>query len=234
MVKKCSLLTALIVILVGCVGTGEKVIYSKGRNTLSGSLCKPQGAGPFPVVVYNHGGGGPIIGGAPEETCTALAEAGFVGFSPIRRLSRSLYGHLDDVNNAVDYVKSLPYVQPSRIGIIGFSRGAMLTYQAAVQRQDLRAIVIMASAVHPSMDLSQAGTISAPVLVLVSENDTGSRRTHGRNTLNATKQLFRALKAADKDATLIIYPPYSDDGHTLFFSVGSYWKDVVKFLSSHV
>ena len=234
MVKKCSLLTALIVILVGCVGTGEKVIFSKGRNTLSGSLCKPQGTGPFPVVVYNHGGAGPIIGGAPEETCTALAEAGFVGFSPIRRLTRSLYGHLDDVNNAVDHVKSLPYVQPSRIGIIGFSRGAMLTYQAAVQRQDLRAIVIMASAVHPSMDLSQAGAISAPVLVLVSENDTGSRRTHGRNTLNATKQLFQALKAADKDATLIIYPPYSDDGHTLFFSVGSYWKDVVKFLSSHM
>ena len=110
----------------------------------------------------------------------------------------------------------------------------MLTYQAAVQRQDLRAIVIMASAVHPSMDLSQAGAISAPVLVLVSENDTGSRRTHGRNTLNATKQLYRALKAANKDATLIIYPPYSDDGHTLFFSVGSYWKDVVKFLSSHL
>ena len=78
MVKKCSLLTALIVILVGCVGTGEKVIYSKGRNTLSGSLCKPQGTGPFPVVVYNHGGTGPIIGGAPEETCTALAEAGFL------------------------------------------------------------------------------------------------------------------------------------------------------------
>ena len=155
-------------------------------------------------------------------------------FSPIRRLTRPFHGHVDDVNNAVDYVKSLPYVQPSRIGIIGFSRGAMLTYQAAVQRQDLRAIVIMASAVHPSMDLSQAGAISAPVLVLVSENDTGSRRTHGRNTLNATKQLFRALKAADKDATLIIYPPYSDDGHTLFFSVGSYWKDVVKFLSSHV
>ena len=125
---KYSLFSALIVILLGCVASSEKVIYSAGESTLSGSLCKPDGTGPFPVVVYNHGGAGPIIGGAPEETCTALAEAGFVGFSPIRRLTRSLYGHLDDVNNAVDYVKSLPYVQHSRIGLIGFSRGAMLFF----------------------------------------------------------------------------------------------------------
>ena len=231
---KCSFIITLIVMLSGCVASGQKAIYSEGDFTLSGSLCKPQGRGPFPAVVFNHGGVGPIIGGAPEETCAALAKAGFVGFSPIRRLDRPLFGHLDDVNDAVDYVKSLPYVQSTRIGVMGFSRGGLLTYQVAVQRRDFRAVVIMASAVHPSLNLSQAGAISAPVLVLVSENDTGSRRTRGRNTLKTTQQLFRALKEADKDATLIVYPAYGDDGHTLFFSVGSYWTDVIAFLHTHL
>ena len=111
--------------LSGCVASGQKAIYSEGDFTLSGSLCKPQGRGPFPAVVFNHGGAGPIIGGAPEETCVALGKAGFVGFSPIRRLDRPLFGHLDAVNDAVDYVKNLPYVQSSRIGVMGFSRGGV-------------------------------------------------------------------------------------------------------------
>ena len=232
--RRNALFIVLIVILSGCVAAGQKVVYKQSGSTLNGSLCKPNGTGPFPAVVYNHGGAGPIIGGAPEEACEALAEAGFVGFSPVRRQTRPLFGHLDDVNTAIDYVKSLPYVQSSKIGVIGFSRGGLLTYQAAIQRRDLKAIVIMASAVHPSMDLSQASSISSPVLVLVSENDTGSRRTHGRNTLKATKQLAHALKGTDKDATLFIYPPHSDDGHTLFFSMGSYWADVVAFLGTHL
>ena len=65
---KCSFIITLIVILSGCVASGQKAIYSEGDFTLSGSLCKPQGRGPFPAVVFNHGGVGPIIGGAPEET----------------------------------------------------------------------------------------------------------------------------------------------------------------------
>lgn len=223
-----------IFVMSGCVTSSQNVIYSKGNYNLSGKLCKPEGRGPFPAIVYNHGGAGQIIGGAPEETCLALAEAGFIGFAPIRRPTRPLFGHLDDVNDAVDYLKNLPIVQSSRIGIIGFSRGALLTYQAAIQRQDINALVIMASAVHPSMNLSHAAKITAPVLVLVSENDTGSRRTHGKNTLKATKVLFRALKEAKKNSKLIIYPPYSNDGHTLFFSVGSYWTDVIAFLRAHL
>ena len=108
LVIKCSFMITLIVMLSGCVASGQKAIYSEGDLTLSGSLCKPQGRGPFPAVGINHGGVGPIIGGAPEETCAALAKAGFVGFSQIRRLDRPLFGHLDDVNDAVEYVKNLP------------------------------------------------------------------------------------------------------------------------------
>ena len=65
-------------------GQVEEVTYRTDPD-LKGYLCRPEGNGPFPAAIFNHGGLGDIIGGAPEGTCEALAEAGFVGFSPIRR-----------------------------------------------------------------------------------------------------------------------------------------------------
>ena len=228
-------LSLMCLVLAGCVSTvGKDTVYSRGEYTLSGKLCKPEGAGPFPVVVFNHGGLGDIIGGAPDETCAALAKAGYVGFSPIRRTTRPLRGHLDDVTSAIDFIKVQPFVQGNRIAVMGFSRGAMLTYQTAAIRRDLKAVVIMAVAVNRLVNLDDAGSVSAPVLLLVAENDTGSRRTHGMNTVEGIKELTEALKKAGKDAKLIVYPPYGSDGHLLFFDVGDYWPDVIAVLRNRL
>jgi len=110
------------------------------------NLCRPDGNGPFPAVIYNHGGLGTTIGGASSETCAALAKAGYVGFSPIRRPTKPLSGHLEDVMAAVNYLKGRTFVDNSRIGIMRFSRGGMLTYQAAARSNDFKAVVIMATA----------------------------------------------------------------------------------------
>jgi hypothetical protein len=226
-----------LVLVVWLTTAGDYVTYATGQFTLKGDLCKPPGNGPFAAVVFNHGGAGTIIGGAPKETCAALAKAGFVGFSPIRRPTRRLTGHLGDVMAAVAHVKGLAYVDRDRIALIGFSRGGMLAFQAAARRDEFRALVIMATAFgrgRGGLDLDQARSIDAPVLVLVAANDTGSRRTHGMNTLAGSRKLAQALRAADKDVRLIVYPPYRDDGHTLFFTVGRYWRDVVAFLRKHL
>lgn len=219
------------------VVAGHDVTYSTGKYALKGELCTPKGKGPFPAVIYNHGGLGTTIGGAPSETCKALAKDGYIGFSPIRRPTRPLSNHLDDVMAAVRYVKNLTIADNSRIGIIGFSRGGMLAYQAASKSNDFKAVVIMATAMGKrgrGLDLSEADSIHAPVLALVAENDTGSHRTQGMNTLEGTKKLAHALAQAGKDVKLIVYPPYGSDGHTLFFSVGDYWYDVINFLKRHL
>ncbi|MFV2045556.1 MAG: prolyl oligopeptidase family serine peptidase [Anaerolineales bacterium] len=104
----------------------SQVVYQIGTYELKGYLCVPEGEAPFPAVVYNHGGLGDQIGGAPAETCGALARDGFVGFSPIRRPTASLQEHLDDVFAGVDYVKGLGYVDPDRLAVMGFSRGGMV------------------------------------------------------------------------------------------------------------
>ena len=73
---------ALILAAMGGKASGDElreVVYTTTPETLKGYLCRPAGAGPFPAVAYNHGGVGDIIGGAPKETCEALAAAGFAG-----------------------------------------------------------------------------------------------------------------------------------------------------------
>ena len=213
------------------------VVYRTGEPTLTGYLCKPAGPGPFPAVVYNHGGLGHIIGGAPRETCRALAASGFVGFAPIRRQTRPLQGHLDDVMAALGFVRGLDAVDPGRIGMIGFSRGGLLTLMVARSSTSLRAVVIMASALgrgHLDAELAEAEAVTAPVLILVAENDTGSRRTMGQNLVRASRRIDRALRAAGRASRLIVYPPHGEDGHAMFFEIGAYWADVEKFLNDHL
>lgn len=209
----------------------SQVIYRSGGLELKAFLCVPAAAAPLPAVVYNHGGLGNQIGGAPRETCEALAQDGFVGFAPIRRPTVPLTGHLDDVLAAVDYVKSLPYVDSQRLGIIGFSRGGMLTFFAAAARPaEFDAIVIMAAAAEIE-DAYQplVEKISAPVLLLVAENDDVTA-----DHVRVMFALRGALETAGKDVRLIVYPPYGNDGHRMFFEVGDYWSDVRRFLQAEL
>lgn len=207
----------------------KEVEYKDG---FTGYLCKPQGTGPFPLVVYNHGGLGTQIGGAPEETCESLMKEGYVGFSPLRRQTVSLEGHIDDVYAGLDYAKNLDYVDTNRIGILGFSRGGLLTFIAAIERSDFKAVVLMAPA--PAQNtlesyLDDAGKVSAPVFILVSENDLVQA-----NHVQLANDVNNALKSAGKEVEFKMYPPYGSDGHMMFFEIGAYWTDVVAFLKKNL
>ncbi|MFQ5865301.1 MAG: dienelactone hydrolase family protein [bacterium] len=212
--------------------TFEEVVYYRGEFELKGYLSKPKGTGPFPAVIYNHGGMGNVIGGAPEETCRSLARDGFVGFSPIRRPTVPLEGHLDDVFAGIEFAKQLSYVDSNHIGIMGFSRGALLTFEAGIRRSDYKALIIMAVAPgRGNFDelLPEANKISAPVLLLVAENDTVQA-----NSVLGIQRLYQELESAGKQVEMIIYPPYKSDGHQMFFEIGDYWSDVKRFLIEHL
>ncbi len=219
-----------------CGEVGE-VVYKTAPETLKGYLCRPSGTGPFPAVMYNHGGVGNIIGGAPKETCEALATAGFVGFAPIRRQTRSMAGHLDDVQAGIDYLLGLDYVDRNRVAMAGFSRGGALTFMAASKTTPIKAAVIMASANPPprsGFTLGDAVKIRVPVFLLVAKNDTGSRKTMGQNTLKGMQHMTTALTEAGNTPKMVVYPPYRGDGHDMFFEIGAYWTDVVEFLKKHL
>ncbi|MFV2045557.1 MAG: hypothetical protein ACC700_20275 [Anaerolineales bacterium] len=73
--------------------------------------------------------------------------------------------------------------------------------------------------------LSETGRISAPVLLLVAENDVVQQ-----DHVTAMRGVNRAPLAAGKEVEFLILPPYQNDGHMMFFEVGDYWSQVRRFL----
>ena len=67
-------------------GTGTVVTFPSGSLTLHGVLYKPDGAGPFPAVVYNHGSApGMLSKQAFDVLGPVFAKHGWVFFGPYRR-----------------------------------------------------------------------------------------------------------------------------------------------------
>ena len=193
---------------------------------------RPSGPGPFPVLLYNHGGLGTQVGGDLRGTCSELAEAGFLVRAEKRPETVSLDGHLDDVLQGLDALLSDPDADPSRVGIMGFSRGGLLSLQAAIARpDDIHSVVLMAPA--PGQDqlaetLQDVSALSAPVSIYVAEND-----VNGANHVQICQDVVEALEAAGKEVELTVYPPFADDGHSLFFEVREpYISDVTQFFDS--
>ncbi len=207
--------------------TGAAIIVEEDQGSF---LCIPAGAGPFPGVLYNHGGLGEMVGGDLEGTCRALAEAGVVGHAKKRRETTPLTGHIDDVFEGLNTLLVRPEVDADRIGLLGFSRGGLLSLQAAKMMPEVfDAIVLMAPA--PAMDLlatelQDVSPLVAPVLVLVAEND-----LYMADHVTLAMDVVAALEATGKEVQFILYPPFGSDGHTFFFTVNTYWADILTFLA---
>ena len=56
----------------------RKVSVPVGPDRLTAYLALPEGRGPFPAVLFLHGGRGGIVGGDPQQSAQALAHAGYV------------------------------------------------------------------------------------------------------------------------------------------------------------
>ena len=240
-------LLAILMALAGCQGAqpavrgtlsaddgSDAVMQYSADPMLVAHVCKPAGPGPFPAVIYNHG----LRSGDSQGTCRALAEAGFLGVAPILRDTREVEGQFQDVLAALSFTGNLEYVQPDRIGMIGYSRGGLLTLMSAVGGGGLRALVLMAPAPgrgHLDQALTNASAVEAPVLVMVAQNDTVEYRGRSVNMVEISRRVESVLNASGRSVQLIVFPPYGSRGHALFRSVRpQYWNDVVAFLGANL
>jgi dienelactone hydrolase len=209
--------------------------YRIGGVNPEALLCRPEGKGPFPAVVHNHGVGVDTVGYQKAVKrgydlpgiCKELAAGGFLTFVPIRQGGpglRNLPPHKAQVLEAIDYMKRLADVDQSRIALTGNSRGGLLTLMVGVERSDLKALVIMAPAEigrNFSNALSQISSLNAPVLLLVEKGD----EPEFQNNFDA---LDRVLRENKKEFKSIRYD--QGGGHSLFHTAGYYLQDIKVFL----
>ncbi|MDP7038824.1 MAG: dienelactone hydrolase family protein [Myxococcota bacterium] len=201
-----------------------------------GYLCVPEGNGPFPVVVYNHGGLGDALGGPPEDTCTALREEGYLGFSMLRRETVPIQGHSDDVDAGIAYALAHAKADADRFAILGYSRGGYLSFVALTEHSEIKVGVIMAPApVNGLLDaaLPDADEVEATTLVLVAENDLPQFNNENEDHVATATAVHQALQNATKESQLEILDAFADNGHDLFQEVrDEYWTQITTFLAN--
>src|SRR6266566_8218463 len=84
--KRSSAILLSLMLAPGLLAAADVVTFPSGGLTLQGVVFKPEGAGPFPAVVYNHGSApGMLSKDAFEALGPAFAAHGWVFFGPYRR-----------------------------------------------------------------------------------------------------------------------------------------------------
>jgi len=147
----------------------QKLTVNSDNLALAAYVYKPDGAGPFPTVIWNHGseknpGGGPQF----DSVAKIFVPAGYVVLATVRRghggsegpyIMDTLDVHrakrdgsdralmvklletqqLDDQFAGIAYAKTLPYVDRSKMVVAGCSFGGIQTLLAAERSRELKA-----------------------------------------------------------------------------------------------
>jgi len=109
----------------------QAIRYPGATGALFGWLMTPPGDGPFPVLVYFHGG----FALAPSDFAKVrpLVDAGFAVMTPALRGENGnpgamelLFGELDDAVAAITWVATQPNIDPAQVHVIGHSAGGGL------------------------------------------------------------------------------------------------------------
>lgn len=145
------------------------VTYRADSLTISGVMNVPAGTGPFPVVVLLHGYIDPevyVSGQGLRREQDALARNGFVALHvDYRNHAGSSRDPGDEVNLRLGYVKDaiaavgavrasdLPFLDGSRVGLLGRSMGGGVTWNTLVAEPELvDAAVVYASVSTDAVD----------------------------------------------------------------------------------
>lgn len=210
-------------LLGGCAGgvvtfaniTPEKPLEVRGE------LYRPEGSGPFPAMVLLHGCAGvePLYarwaGWLNERWYVALVVDSWTPRGIVENCSKGTpeverTQRFDDAFGALRYLRSLPFVDPARIGAVGWSNGGVFAIAVvngpSLERARKRGVTLPSVGFRLGIGLYPGGCFSlvkevvvAPLLVLIGAADDW--------TLAKTcEEMVNFMRSQGADATIKIYP----------------------------
>lgn len=130
-----------------------RISYSSGGLTIGGFLIEPVAGGKYPCLIVNRGGNRKFGGWTREEVFLLLSEIASWGYVVVASQYRGgpdsegndeLGGaDVDDVLALVPLLESREKVDTSRMGMLGMSRGGMMTYIALTRTQKVKAAAVV-------------------------------------------------------------------------------------------
>jgi dienelactone hydrolase len=183
----CRIFSLSVVVLLCLEGCASSVHFPSTSSVkpamLSARLFRPNGDGPFPAMVLLHGCSG--LSGHCDWWASWFEDEGYVALvvdscgpryiqnicGPQGRLTLSVSDRVGDAFGALVYMRSLPFVDRERIGVIGWSHGGSTALRtSATGVQPLDGGFRIAVALYPGCP-SDLSTDNIPVLLLLGESD---------------------------------------------------------------
>jgi carboxymethylenebutenolidase len=219
-------------------GGPSLVEFHSGASLLHGWLWQPEGPGPYPAVVLNHGSED-LPGWKPDQAEFYVAH-GFVLFLPHRRgqgrskdagpsinaiagtyglvapeFTRELVAQSEEVMAAVDYVRQLPNVDPRRVAAVGCSLGGIEALFAAENGTGIVAAIDFAGA---SMTWSTSRVLQDRMKDAAAHAKVPVLFLQAENDFDTEPSLvlYETMRAVGRPAEMRIYPAHGnspEEGH---------------------
>jgi dipeptidyl aminopeptidase/acylaminoacyl peptidase len=132
----------------------KRITYLSDGLGVNGYLAIPKNGTHLPCVIYNRGGNREFGSLTDLSAVTRLGQYASWGYIVLASQYRGNAGgegqeefggaDVNDVLNLIPMLESLPQADASRIGMIGSSRGGMMTYIALTRTDRIDAAVVMA------------------------------------------------------------------------------------------
>ncbi len=149
--------------------------WPSGGQTMTGTISLPDGPGPFPVVVVNHGfipperywiGQDSGIFGDPLAAHAFISVApnwpGYSGSGPAPADLPAIVGQVVATLDLVSAVYSLPQADTTRVALIGHSNGGGISEIAMVVDPRIKAVVLFAPVSTDMADNSRKWWVTRP------------------------------------------------------------------------
>ncbi|WP_431167563.1 alpha/beta hydrolase family protein [Tenacibaculum halocynthiae] len=125
------------------------IVYKSDSLLINGIIAEPKKDGKFPAIIFNRGGNKEIGKVAKAKTLysllgfTKLVEEGYVVIASCYRENDEFGGKdINDVLYLTETIKEVEKADSNRIGMLGWSRGGMMTYLSIKYSDKIKTAVI--------------------------------------------------------------------------------------------